>query len=281
VKESFLEKRGIYYRISELDTDAPAIVFVHGLTGSSSAWREYEERFEKSHRIISYDLRGHGASLKPPRYADYGAHHHVEDLSALLKHLDVRDFVLVSHSYGTLIALEFLLTKPSGALGAVFFSPTFDLRSILLQKLTDLVLRISAHICSVFPVHSKQGRHVDYAKYRRTGDWNVRRMLADIRNTTARVTIFCLDLLCHSESVEKWKQLTVPVRIIHGGRDSVIPVAHAKKLAATLVGSQLTLLPNANHVLVLNDIEEVSVILDKALSALMTRRLEGELVSIS
>jgi 3-oxoadipate enol-lactonase len=281
MKEHFLQERGIYYRVSDLDTDAPVIVFVHGLTGSSSAWRGYEERFEKSHRIISYDLRGHGASQKPPRYTDYGAHHHVEDLSALLKHLDVRDFILVSHSYGTLIALEFLLTKPIGALGAVFFSPTFDLRNIPLQKLTDLVLRIGAHICSVFPVHSKQGSHVDYAKYRNTGDWNMRRMLADIRNTTARVTIFCLDLLCHSESVEKWKQLTVPAHIIHGGRDSVIPVAHARKLAETLTSSQLIVLPNANHVLVLNDIAEVSAILEKALSTLAPQREEAELVSVS
>ncbi len=267
MQEDFLEERGIWYSTNG-GARAPAIVFIHGLTGSSSAWHEYEEKFAATHRIIFYDLRGHGRSVKPKRYEDYEMQQHVDDLKALLSHLSVERCTLVSHSYGTLIALECILQSSASVEKAIFISPTFDLRTIRLQRFSDSFIRTLCRIFAFFPIRSAHGRHVDYGKYRHTGDWNFRRMWADIRNTGLRVSMFCLDILCASEDPQKWKKLDMPVHIIHGSKDSVIPLAHAQAMATSTNGAELTIIDGANHVLVINDAADVSAALEHILNAI-------------
>jgi len=48
MKESYFSKNNIYYRINEFQPGRPTLVFIHGLSGSSSAWLEYEKKFEKN-----------------------------------------------------------------------------------------------------------------------------------------------------------------------------------------------------------------------------------------
>ena len=47
------------------------MVFVHGVSGSSSAWWPYEKIFENKYNILTFDIRGHGKLKKFPNYSDY------------------------------------------------------------------------------------------------------------------------------------------------------------------------------------------------------------------
>src|SRR5688572_8801226 len=42
--------------------DAPAVVFVHGWTMALRFWRYQIEELARDHRVVAYDLRGHGRS---------------------------------------------------------------------------------------------------------------------------------------------------------------------------------------------------------------------------
>lgn len=103
--EHVCEARGMYYRTNTFSAGRPTVVLVHGVSGSSSAWKAYEARFESQYNLLTYDIRGHGKSKKYPRCRDYAIRHFVEDLHVLLEHLGVDTCILVSHSFSVLIAL--------------------------------------------------------------------------------------------------------------------------------------------------------------------------------
>jgi pimeloyl-ACP methyl ester carboxylesterase len=53
------------------------------------------------------------------------------------------------------------------------------------------------------------------------------------------------------------KKIKQPILIIHGEKDTIIPLFAAKKLNAINKHSLLTVLPDANHVLILNNPDEI------------------------
>jgi pimeloyl-ACP methyl ester carboxylesterase len=83
--------------------ERPALVLVHGLGGRQEEWRSVATELGDRFRIITYDQRGHGASTTS---ADYRWSTLVDDLHALVDHLDLRDVTLVGHSLGAGVALE-------------------------------------------------------------------------------------------------------------------------------------------------------------------------------
>ena len=90
-----------------------------------------------------------------------------------------------------------------------------------------------------------------------SGDWNPRRMYADIRNTTLRVYLFCLSYIYGFNFDNHWGDLTLPVLIVHGKNDSIVPLRNVENLAKEVRQSQLKILDTANHVLILNNTVEV------------------------
>lgn len=66
------------------------------------------EAFAAAHRVVRLDLRGFGASGLPG-----GPFSYVDDLRALLDHLDIERTAVVGNSFGGRVALDFALTHPA------------------------------------------------------------------------------------------------------------------------------------------------------------------------
>src|SRR5437016_6254620 len=98
-------KEEIYYRTNFFKPDRLTLVFIHGVSGSSSAWLPYEKIFENKYNILTYDIRGHGKSKKFRSYHDYEIKHFANDLHELVTYLRIEKMVLISNSFGALIAL--------------------------------------------------------------------------------------------------------------------------------------------------------------------------------
>ncbi len=258
MKESFFENRGIAYRTNGFEASRPTLVFIHGLSGSASAWFPYEGLFSATHNLLSFDLRGHGMSAKPTHYKDYDLAKSAEDLYELLEHLHVGRFTLISHSFGTLVALEFLLAHEGRVSGAIFLSPVAGLRRTKLFSLTRAATVTLASLFSVFPFRPVVRGRVDYTPFTHTGDWNLRRIGRDLRITTLRVYIYSLAHAYTKGYDFLWERVAVPTLIMHGKEDSIIPVENAVRLASEIPGAELVILARANHVIVLNNIPEVA-----------------------
>jgi pimeloyl-ACP methyl ester carboxylesterase len=80
-----------------------AVVFLHGLGGSSYSWWAQLAACEaRGHRVIAYDQRGAGRSTKPP--GPYAVAMWAQDVERVLDRLEVERAILVGHSAGCMIA---------------------------------------------------------------------------------------------------------------------------------------------------------------------------------
>lgn len=250
------QERGIHYRMNAFVPGRQTLVFVHGVSGSSSAWKPYEARFESRYNLLTYDLRGHGQSMKYPRCRDYAISHFVEDLHALLESLAIDHCVLISHSFAVLIALEFLRVHQACLQGAVLLSAEFDVgRHMPARVLKTLLAPVS--VLERLPFHPRAGRHIDYARYPDSGDWNIPRMLADVGNTTWRVYLYCTKeaYAVHAEAL--LTSIRVPVLLVHGKKDTIFSVRNSSYMATRIPTADLVVLDDADHILVLNRPGEV------------------------
>jgi pimeloyl-ACP methyl ester carboxylesterase len=95
--------RLVYEDRGEGSLEGSAVVFLHGLGGSSySWWGQLAACEERGHRAVAYDQRGAGRSSRPP--GPYSIELWAEDLERLLDGLEVERATLVGHSVGCMIA---------------------------------------------------------------------------------------------------------------------------------------------------------------------------------
>lgn len=264
MNEHFSERRGIYYRTNTFEPGRRTLVFVHGVSGSSSAWRRYEARFSPHYNIVSYDLRGHGKSRKYAHFRDYAVDHFVDDLRALLDALRIERGTLIAHSFATLLVLELLRRHPERVEGAVLISAAFDVGRTRRAQLLRAILAPVA-LMDHLPFRPGPGAHIDYARFPQSGDWNLRRMAADIGNTTWRVYLYCSRQIygVHADTV--LRSIGVPVLLVHGQRDSVFPVEDARFMATQIPNARLVVFSEADHIIVVNHPERLGAAIQQFL----------------
>ncbi|MEK7604460.1 MAG: alpha/beta hydrolase [Patescibacteria group bacterium] len=258
MKESFFEERGICYRINEFVAGRTTLVFIHGLSGSASAWFPFEALFSADYNIVTFDLRGHGNSIRPRHFQEYALTAYADDLHALLGHLHIETCVLVSHSLGALVALEYLTAHPGTPQGVVFLSPSSFLKQTRWFFLIRSAGRLLALLGRILPFFTKRRGRVLYAQLGYTSDWDLRRIIRDLRVTTLHAYVYCLVQAYEKDYDELWESIAVPTLILHGTRDTYIPLQHSRRLAEVIPGAQLVVLEGANHLPVLNNISAVA-----------------------
>ncbi|MGD8586290.1 MAG: alpha/beta fold hydrolase, partial [Chloroflexota bacterium] len=87
------------------------IVLLHGFAGCAETWEHQINRFSQRYRVVAPDLRGHGQSDAP--FTRYTMGEMVADLYRISQYLELPDqFVLVGHSFGGSIAVEYASAHP-------------------------------------------------------------------------------------------------------------------------------------------------------------------------
>lgn len=93
----------------------PHIVLIHGLASSQHIWDLVVPRLERRFRVTTVDQRGHGESSKPT--SGYGFDDVTKDLGAVLRTVGAKAPVLVGHSYGANVAIEYAARHPRAVAG--------------------------------------------------------------------------------------------------------------------------------------------------------------------
>ncbi len=87
----------------------PPVAILHGLFGSGRNWRSVAQHLAAHHRVLTFDLRNHGASP----WADGVSYREmVEDLRATLRARGIEHAALLGHSMGGKIAMVMALLHP-------------------------------------------------------------------------------------------------------------------------------------------------------------------------
>jgi esterase len=97
----------LYYR--EMGEGQP-LVILHGLFGFSDNWQTHAKRLSEYYRVILVDLRNHGHS---PWSDEFSYVVMAEDVEALFRSLDLSKVILLGHSMGGKVAVNFAQRFPS------------------------------------------------------------------------------------------------------------------------------------------------------------------------
>ncbi|MBN1365340.1 MAG: alpha/beta fold hydrolase [Syntrophaceae bacterium] len=99
------------------------VVMVHGNPTWSFYYRNLIKDLSKNYRVIAVDHIGMGLSDKPgdDQY-QYTAARRVEDLGALIEHLQLKKFTLVGHDWGGIIGSFYAAQHPEKIAGMILFN---------------------------------------------------------------------------------------------------------------------------------------------------------------
>jgi len=253
---SFTTKDGteIYYK--DWGSGTP-IVFSHGWPLSSDAW-EAQMLFLAANgfRCIAHDRRGHGRSSQP--YGGNDMNTYADDLHALLVHLDLRDVMLVGHSTGggevarlvgrhgpAKIRKVVLLSAVTPMMAYAPQNPNglpmevFDgIRAGLLKDRSQLFQDFTGPFFGA----NREGHQVSQGM--RDSFW-FQGMQAGLKNLYD-----CVAAFSETDLTQDLRDMTMPVLVIHGDDDQIVPIEISGKRAAEIApNATLKVYPGGSHAL--------------------------------
>jgi pimeloyl-ACP methyl ester carboxylesterase len=100
---------GLYY---EVHGDGPVILLTHGYSATSQMWQGQVAPLSRAHKLVTWDMRGHGQSDYPADQAEYSEEKTVADMAALLDAVGAKTAIVGGLSLGGYMSLAFAATHP-------------------------------------------------------------------------------------------------------------------------------------------------------------------------
>jgi pimeloyl-ACP methyl ester carboxylesterase len=249
-----------YRRAFRVAGEGPAILLIHGIGDNSATWEDVQTKLAQRFTVIAPDLLGHGRSDKPR--ADYSVAAYANGMRDLLAVLDIERVTVIGHSLGGGVTMQFAYQYPQlverivlVGTGGVTKDVHFALRLASLPMGSEALalLRLPGALPAMQVFGRVVGTILGSTKFGRDLP-DVLRVLAELPEPTAS-SAFSRTL----RAVVDWRgqvvtmldrcylTQSVPVQLIWGEDDSVIPVNHAQMAHAAMPGSQLEIFENSGH----------------------------------
>lgn len=248
------------------------LIVLHGGPDFDSGYLLPElDRLADTHRLIYYDQRGRGRSAAGVRPEDVTMVSEVSDLEQVRQHFQVDSPALLGHSWGALLALEYVLRFPTRVSHLILMNPApvsarglATLREAYLAQLGEDVLRQRAIIESEgyrtgdpavvtarHRIHFKHALHrtadyerlmarMDSAFHRQGSEGILKARAVDDRLMRDTWQIPGYDLL------PALRRLRVPTLVIAGEHD-FIPTAIAEEIARSIPDATLVTIEDCGH----------------------------------
>jgi pimeloyl-ACP methyl ester carboxylesterase len=235
-----------------------AILFVHGLLGSHRNWRYLVDRLDNTNRVTVPDLFGHGASEK--HEGDYSPSAQAATLRDLINHLGIDRVTIVGHSLGGGISLAFCYLFPerverlvlvgTGGLGRevspVLRAASLPVADWVLPVIASPWVRGGAEIVgrglSLFGWRASHDIRAAWEGFTELSDADARR--AFLATTRAVMNSRGQTIAAHEYLLEL---AALPVLVVWGTNDMVIPVDHAKRLSELAPACRVEIFEGAGH----------------------------------
>ncbi len=237
----------LYYSLhGEKSTENPPLVLIHGAGGTHLYWPP-EIRRLPGYCVYALDLPGHGKSELCDGQQTVGDY-----AGILLKWLDsihLRRAVLVGHSMGSAIALTLAIHHPEHVLGLGLIGSGARLRVLpeLLAYASDPTTYLKAADLLVtysFSQHSPK-RLIELASHR-------------MLETRHSVVLGDLQACNRFDVMDRLGSITQPTLVLCGAEDQLTPMRYAQYLVNSLTNAQLSVIPNAGHMVMLEQPRRVA-----------------------
>lgn len=205
------------------------ILFIHGIGNNGSAWDEVIHKLPLDVRTITIDLLGFGQSPKPT-WAIYNARTQANSVIATFLKLRVTgQVIIVGHSLGALVAVEFAKRYPLLVKSLVLCSPPFYKQDSLTKSLLPSNDRVLKDIFTAMQRRPEQFVRMSALAMRyklvnksfSVNDENIHSYIGALQASIVNQTAF-----------DDAKKLKMNTRILHGSLDPVVVYSNLKSLAA-------------------------------------------------
>ena len=223
--------------------DARPIVFHHGWPLSADDW-DAQLMFFLNHgfRVVAHDRRGHGRSTQTDSGNDMDTY--VEDVKGLVRELDLKDAIHVGHSTGGGEVAHYVARAEPGRVA----------KAILIGAVPPIMLRTEANPGGM-PIEAfdayRAGVAGDRAQiyldiaagpfygFNRTGvlpsegiirNWWRQAMMGGIK-----AQYDCIKAFSETDFSDDLRSITVPVLVMHGDDDQIVPYENSAVLAVKLL----------------------------------------------
>ena len=251
----------------------PDLVLIHGASGNLRDFTMgLSDRLARRYRVIAVDRPGLGYSDPMPD-GDVSLAGQARILRGAVDQVGATNPVVLGQSYGGAVALAWALESPPAALVLVSgvsmpwpgkLDPWYRVTSTLLGRVTLVPLAaafvpqsyVRAAVEGVFAPQSPPAGYADDLGIDLT-----------LRRTALGTNVSQINALRgHVVAMEpQYPILTLPVEVLHGDADTVVPLAiHAAKLTPLLQGGVLTVLPGVGHMPHHTNQDDVIAAIDRA-----------------
>lgn len=201
------------------------VLFIHGIGTSSAAWDQVIALLPNTIEVLAVDLLGFGNSPKPT-WANYNAKTQAQALLATItRQLPRQKLIIVGHSLGALVAVEFTKRYPIVVESLILCSPPFyandeDKAYSGEATLKEMYMMASRHPEEFVKISGMAARLGIINKEFAVDDQNVSSYMAALNASIINQTA-----LADAQTIKK------PMTIIHGSLDIVVISKNLKLLA--------------------------------------------------
>ncbi|MEG6617112.1 alpha/beta hydrolase [Peptococcaceae bacterium 1198_IL3148] len=260
IKSMMLNLNGINVNCYTAGESGSPIILLHGAGVDSAdiSWREIIKPLSEHYRVFAPDLPGYGKSDKPDD-VEYSLTFYVEILERLIESLNFNKVSLIGLSLGGGISIAYTLKHP------------LQVEKLVLVGAYGIFKRLPYHLLSYWYTQSSFNE-LSYrltAKSRRFVKWTllnglfgnpdnlsdelvdeIHQALKAPNAGKAFASFQRSDITrngLRSNLAERLSEIKVPTLIVHGTKDTSVPVVHAQKAHQVIKGSQLYLMEGCKH----------------------------------
>jgi non-heme chloroperoxidase len=245
------------------------VILIHGYPLSGRAWdKQVPPLLAAGHRVITYDRRGAGSSSQPATGYDWDTF--AADLAKLIDTLGLEDVALVGHSMGTGEVTRYLSTYGSGKVDrAVLIGPIPP----FLSQAPDNPDGVPANLFDGFRQAAAADTpawlkgfldnfcNIDQFGGNRVSD-EAYRASFNVANTMSAIAAYACIATCQADFRSDLPKIDVPVLVIQGDADRVLPFDKTgKRLPGLIADVDLVVVEGGPHGIPWTHTDEVNAAL--------------------
>jgi pimeloyl-ACP methyl ester carboxylesterase len=248
----------------ENECNEDILIFNYGLVCSNHHWTHQLDFFAaQGYKILTHDYRGHYQSSGIKNLSSITFKNLTNDLYGLINHLNIKRPILIGHSMGVNICLEFTKCFPDIVAKQVLISgttmPVYDIMfdSNVVDQVQPYIKKLLKAYPTAFTTFWKYGGwNPIIKKLIHAGGFNIKTVSSEfievylnkLGQLGPELFFQLLDQMQFHQILGEVEIITTKSLIIGGDKDKVIPNYLQRQLADTLQDAELYIVKNGSHV---------------------------------
>jgi len=246
--DRFVDIGGARVRVRiEGDDAAPPIILVHGFTHSLETWDAWAAVLKADHRVIRYDLMGHGLTGPDPKKR-YSPIERAQTIGDIMDALNIDRAHIAGNSLGGLAAWRFASDRPERVEKLILISPGAYPLNGAADAPAEIPAAMKVYLMTAPEAGVRASAGYIYADDAKITDERVT-VMRDMmhREGNGEALIHSLEEFTLPDPAEALSRITAPTLILWGEGDMIIPIQQGKDMAAVIPNATLIAYPGVGH----------------------------------